>query len=942
MIDREEERARVASFFDAAGSGTHALLLHGEAGIGKTTLWQAALDQARARGYRVAVTRPTEAEARLPFAGLNDLLGEIAPRNIERLAGPQRHALDVALMRTEVTDAPIQPLALSLAVLELLRLAASVEPVALAIDDVQWLDESTAGVLRFALRRIEGDPVILIATQRTQTDPPPMPPVVADLPANRIDRLPVGGLASDAVEALLDQELGLRLSPRALVRVHNLSAGSPLHALEIGRVLQARGMDGTEERLPIPPSLDGLVRERLAALTDDARAVVELAAAVSQPTPALLQAVLGSRTASDGLSAARMHGILAGNATNITFTHPLLAAEAYAAIDAEARRELHRRIASAVTEPEELARHLALASTGPEAAVATALDHAAAHAHRRGAPDAAADLAELAAGLTPAEAAERVGRIAAAGRYRLMAGDVARARQLLEDALDAPAAATGSARAELLLALATVRQLMDDFVASASLGREALRVSGDDRALRIRIKLLLAGASHITGDDWSGGARHASEAMHLAEGLGDAKVLAGTIGHYASWRYATGHGADPDLERRAAELEAAMGELRTLDRPDYDFAAIDFLEGHTAQAAARVRRLLDRAETDGDYSSLPFLLGNAALYDWLDGDATKARERLDRGARLAEVTEQGAATVHNLAYRARVEARLGDADAARDAAHRAFDLMASTSWRIGEWAVRADLALVELSRGDPAAALGVVAGSIDPSVRDPSGRRHWAQAVAIESLVALGRHDEAGVVLAALERQAGRRGAPPRLLAEASRARARVAAATGDAGAARTAIERAEQAFRVMDDPWELARTLLLAGEIHRRSRRRARARAALSEALEAFEHLGAASWAVLAREQLGRTGVAREADGLTPTQREVAELAAQGLTNRQVGDRLFMSPHTVEAHLSAVYRSLGIRSRAALDAALVRGAAATRDTSGGIRDSRPALAARI
>ena len=135
---------------------------------------------------------------------------------------------------------------------------------------------------------------------------------------------------------------------------------------------------------------------------------------------------------------------------------------------------------------------------------------------------------------------------------------------------------------------------------------------------------------------------------------------------------------------------------------------------------------------------------------------------------------------------------------------------------------------------------------------------------------------------------------------------------------------------------------ILLAGEIHRRSRRRARARAALSEALEAFEHLSAASWAVLAREQLGRIGSGREADGLTPTQREVAELVAQGLTNRQVADRLFMSPHTVEAHLSAVYRSLGIRSRAALDAALVRGGAATRDTSGGIRDSRPALAAGI
>jgi DNA-binding CsgD family transcriptional regulator len=163
-----------------------------------------------------------------------------------------------------------------------------------------------------------------------------------------------------------------------------------------------------------------------------------------------------------------------------------------------------------------------------------------------------------------------------------------------------------------------------------------------------------------------------------------------------------------------------------------------------------------------------------------------------------------------------------------------------------------------------------------------------------------------------------------------------VAAATGDLDVATAAIQRAEAAHRSMADPWELARTLLLAGEIHRRGRRRARAREALAESLAAFEQLGATGWAAIARDQLGRIGAGREADGLTPTQREVAELVAQGLTNRQVGDRLFMSPHTVEAHLSAVYRALDIRSRSALDAALTRDAQAVRDTSAGSRDARP------
>ena len=928
MIDRELERRQVALFIDAPGPGTRALVLHGDAGIGKTTLWQAALDRARATGYRIAVTRPTEAEARLPFAGLNDLLGGLSEVDTAQLPAPQRQALDVALMRAEVTDAPMQPLALSLAVLEVLRAAAATAPLLLAIDDVQWLDESTAGVLRFALRRLDGAPILVVATHRAGGDMPPIPAVVADLATERVERLPVTGFDRTALEELLEDALGLRLAPTALGRVHRASAGNPLHALEIGRVLQARGMDAADDRLPIPTSLGGMLRERLAELDADARAAVEVAAAVSQPTADIIRAVAGDRAARGGLAAARAAGILTDDSTTVAFAHPLFAAEAYAAIDADARRDLHRRVAEIVTEPEELARHLAMASAGPDAAVAASLDDAAAHAHRRGAPDAAADLVERAADLTPRDDPQRISRVAAAGRYRLMAGDLARARQLLEDALDEPAAATGSARAELLLALATVRQLMDDFVASATLGRDALRVSGDDRNLRIRIKLLLAGASHITGEDWSGGARHAAEAMHLAEGLGDDRVLAGTIGHYASWQYATGSGPDADLERRSAELEPAMAGLRTLDRPDYDFTNIAFLEGRTQIAATRMRGLLARAEADGDYSSLPFLLANVALYDWLAGDAATARERIERSARLADVTGQGAAEVHSLAYRARLEARLGNLEAARAAAARAFEVMNATGWRIGEWAVRADLGLAELSHGDPTAALGIVAGTIDPSLKDASGRRHWAQPAAIEALVALGRHQEAASVLASLVRHAGRRGAAPRLRADAARAQARVAAATGDLDAATTAIERAEAAHRSMQDDWELARTLLLAGEIHRRSRRRARARAALAESLAAFERLSAVAWAALAKEHLGRIGAAKAADGLTPTQREVADLVVQGLTNRQVGDRLFMSPHTVEAHLTAVYRSLGIRSRAALDAALRREAATAADST--------------
>ena len=206
MIGRERELKLVDAFLDSAGSGTHALLLEGEAGIGKSTVWQAAVDAAAARGYRLALTQPTEAESRIPFAGLNDLFGDLADARVLELPAPQRAALDVALMRASPDAEPIQPLALSLAVLELMRLASSGMPFAVAVDDVQWLDDSTAAVVRFALRRLDGDRVIVIAAERTDS-PGEVPAILADVPADRITRTSVAPLDTDGIDRLLDDVL---------------------------------------------------------------------------------------------------------------------------------------------------------------------------------------------------------------------------------------------------------------------------------------------------------------------------------------------------------------------------------------------------------------------------------------------------------------------------------------------------------------------------------------------------------------------------------------------------------------------------------------------------------------------------------------------------------------------------------------------------------------
>jgi DNA-binding CsgD family transcriptional regulator len=927
MIGRETELAAVASFLEGAGPGTHGLLVHGEAGMGKTTIWQAALEAAAARGYRVVITRPTEAEARIPFAGLNDLFGDLVDTWGPDLPPPQQAALNVALMRAEVEGEPMQPLALSLAVLELMRSASSHQPLALAVDDVQWLDESSAGVLRFALRRLEGESVILVATERTSAGSVE-PALVADLPADHVVRVPVRALSVDDVDRVLDESLGLELAPTLLRRVHRLAGGSPFYSLEIGRALQARGVDTATGEPPMPESLSALLPARLASLPADASEVIVHVAGLSHPTQALIEAAMGLEPARAGLAAARAAEVLTPDDDPVRFTHPLLASEVYGALDDAARRDLHRRLASIIVEPDERARHLALASDSPDPDVADALDVAANHASGRGAPDAAAELSVLAASLTARSEPGWARRMAAAGRYRLMAGDFGRARELLEGALEGPEAPVGPGRAELLVGLAEVRQLADDFATSDQLTREALTHAGDDAALTISIKLRLAGISYITGRAWTAGAQHAFEARDLAEKVGDHRLLAATLGPCLTWRYATGQGFDRDLAGQAVELEPWTARFRTLDLPEYDIANIELWEGETDSSLARLGRLVDRAERDGDYSSLPYLLGNMVLGDVMGGRRDVARAHIERAVRLSYVTDQRTAQVHTLMCEARFEARLGDADRAHDAGRRAFELMEATSWRVGEWWLRADLALLELSRGDAASALELVAGALEPSADDEPPRRRWAQAVAAEALVALGRLDDARRTLDGLEEYAREHGSP-RLIGEALRARARLLAAAGDLDGADAAVAEAEAIHRRIEDPWELARTLLVAGEVHRRARRRARARAALREAIETFAFLGAGLWAEQAREQLARIGGAGHLDGgLTPTQRRVAELVAQGLTNRQVADRLAMSAHTVEAHLSATYRALGISSRGELGAALSVDAP-TRDTNG-------------
>jgi predicted ATPase len=282
IVGRDRESAATSPFLDAIEGRFGVLLFAGPPGIGKTTLWEDAVAVARRRGYRVVVSRPTEVETSLAFAALNDLLGDVADVALAELPEPQRLALEAALLRVPAISSP-EALAVSIAARHVLSRAAVERPIVLAIDDVQWLDEPTARVLDFALRRLDAEAVGVIAGRRIMDDtvlPSPFPGV----PPERVTFVGVGPLSIDSVDRLLRDRLGLELARPALVRLHAVAGGNPFYALELGRSVARGGRTDDPDLLRMPPSLDALVADRLAALEPSSEAAVLVASAAAHPT----------------------------------------------------------------------------------------------------------------------------------------------------------------------------------------------------------------------------------------------------------------------------------------------------------------------------------------------------------------------------------------------------------------------------------------------------------------------------------------------------------------------------------------------------------------------------------------------------------------------------------------------------------------------------------
>ena len=920
MVGRDQELAAVGSFLDGLDARPGVLLVEGEPGIGKTTVWLAGRDRAQQLGHRVLSCRPIQTETPLAFVALADLLEPILDETLPHLPAPQARALEIAMLRAEAGARRPDRRTVSAAVLGAIRSLAAAGPVLLAIDDIQWLDRASAGVLEFVIHRVAEEPVGVLATSRTEE----ATPLDLDriLPPGHLRRLVVGPLSVGSLQPILRRQLGVTFSRPVLLRIHQASGGNPLFALEIARTIQARGGLRRAEPLPVPDALADAVGARLATLSARVRRRLLVVALLAQPTLGLVDEVFSDpeRVGSD-LEAAQRAGVIRLAGDRILFTHPLLAAAAVAAATPEQRRRLHGRLASTNADPEERARHLALATVRPDAGVAALLDAAAVAARARGAPDVAAELSEEALRLTPsrgeAEAARR--RLDAADHY-FAAGESEQARQLLKAVVEA-CPAGGSQRAEALLRLGILHHHADDQVAAVALLERARADVGDDLVLRSEIEQNLSWAVAVAGDI-PRGAEHAQAALELAEQRGEPGAVSRALAMVAIMRFFLGSGVDSGMMQRSLALEEWTEPLPVEWRPSFLHGYMLKQTGEFQAARETLEGVVSRLEAHGDETAVPFLLSTLSDLECWAGNPDRAADHAEAGYALAVQTGQELFRAFHLYSRALVDAHRGQIDRARSLAEEGLAIARRGRLMPAIQFNASVLAFVDLSLGDHAAVharLGPLADLIaGVGMAEPGIVRFVPDE--IEALVALGEVERAASILEPFEARAT---ALQRswALATAARCCGLVEAARGDLPAATGALEQAQQHHTKVSEPFELARTLLVAGQIHRRNRQKRASKQALDRALEIFEQLGTPLWADKARAELARVGIRPSAPlGLTATEERVARLVADGKSNREVAAELFLSRRTVEDNLSRIYRKLGVRSRTQLARSLASG----------------------
>jgi ATP/maltotriose-dependent transcriptional regulator MalT len=906
LVGRDEELRRLARLLDTPEDLPRTAVLVGEAGIGKTSLWLAACDAAEERGYRLVACRPAETETRFSFAGLSDLIGDVLAETLPELPDPQRRALEHALLLADHDGAPVDEHRVAVAFLSTLRTLAAKRSLLVAVDDVNWLDAPSLAVLRFALARLRAERVGAVVASRDRV------PDWLRRTGGLLVEIEVGPLSLGALHELLHARLGTPFARPALVRLWETSGGNPFYALELARAVERRGgrIEPGDE-LPLPDNLEQLVEERLDSVERPAREVTQVVALLAEPTARLVEAALG-QAAEQGLADALAVRLLELDGERIRFSHPLLASGVVSRMPPKTRRALHARLADIVSDGEERARHLALAATAPDPTVAGALEAAARRADSRGAPAAAAELAQQALRLTlPGDGATVRRRTVEAAEALYEAGDSERSIGLLEHVLTG--VPSGPDRASILLRLAAIRTWATGPREGIARFHEALAQTGGDAELEAEIHLELADALRFATGIGSA-LPHAEAAIAASDRAGSNELLCRALAVRGLIHFKLGRGIDTEVMARAVALEESLALPAAEWNPktvlcDQLFWSHDLAAARTLAEEVRggLHEREDPYETD--------LLWYLALIEWRAGSWPRASVLADEAVALAEQTGRSELGPVIEWPRTLIAAHRGFMEEARlsaeDALARAEAAGIGTASAAHAWV----LGFIELSLGRPVDALSSLrkARDLRESVGHGEPGQQWEAPDLLDALVAAGDLEEAEAEANRLERR-GRALDRPWALAMAVRCRALLVAAAGDPVGAQDLFEQALAEHGRTEDPFQLARTLLVQGATQRRAKQRSAARETLHKAMRIFDDLGSPLWAEQARVELGRIGGrAPSPDALTPTERRVAALVAEGQTNREVAAALFVGERTVESHLTHIYAKLGVRSRTEL-----------------------------
>ncbi len=869
--------------------------------MGKTALWREALRRHRAAGHRVLVTLPAEEEMAGPMVGLVDLFEDAEPDPAVLAADADRFERGRAVLTT-------------------LRLLAATAPLVLAIDDIQWLDPVSAAALRYGLRRLDTEPVVVLATERAEPGDRPgsvriddhdassdQPPgsVCADrtIPVERREVLPVGPLDLKGIRAAVATVVD-RLPAPTLARIAELAEGNPMFAIELAR---AATSSAELPAAPAPPTLRGLLADRVGEVP---AGVGDLLRVVAATGPVPWEAVARHAGVDDLaplVDLAVDRGILAVDDGRIVrFTHPILASVVLAGVDPIARQALHARLAAAATDPDARARHLALSCAEPDAGVAAELEAAARRASRRGASALASELAGHSIRVTPGDdIVARVRRAFLAALHRAAAGDKPGALAECEAlvALLPP----GRPRAEAI----TLRVGID-FADGDRFLAQALTEAGDDELLRGRIIELQGWMAAIYRGEPRRAVDLGETALAIARRQGDAvlEMLAASSLATATLMVGTPR---PELIARALELAAAHRGYLLGRWPQAMSGRVALWCGDLAEARTTFEALHAAFVQAGVEFQRPYRMLDLAELELAAGDVVLAEELAADGIESAADAGNEQAVAW-LSYPAGLAAaHLGHADRAREAAATLAGKTGEAHGNTRMAMAHAVRGLASLAEGEPARAVAELAPGLAfvraVGVRLPSVLPLLTDSV--EATALAGDHRACAALAGELAHDAEAVG-QPWVDAAAVRGRGLAALASGDEGAA-ALLEEAAVRFEELGYRLDAARARLLVGRALRRTGQRRASAGVLEEVRARFVAMGTVPWQAQAEAELARVAPRRTDAELTPTEDRIAELVCAGRRNREIAGELTVSVATVEAHLTRIYRKLGVRNRTEL-----------------------------